>query len=459
MPRQLNLAIMLLALAPLGACSVIAVPTNLVSHQVCSATFVSGVEPERFYREAVATDVKPVGFLIRHRVDRVRLEVTSSFAGLVHSRAVYRGQEGCLVLAGARRPAAPIVLDPTAAPARLPPIGGPEVVVPSDPRLAAALDRAFAEPERPPHRSTKAVVILHDGRIVAERYAPGYGVETPITGWSMTKSVTNAMLGVLVRQGQLDMFKPAPVAAWAGPNDPRHAITPDNLLRMESGLDLGESENPSWKSAFDPSARMLFAQDDMAAFAERRKAVFPPGTHFAYADGSTMILSQILKEKAGGDAAGVLRFAHHEVFDKLGMSRVTWEFDAVGTPLGAGHLWAPARDWARLGMLYIDDGVVGGERILPVGWVDYSARVTPGSEAYGYGAGFWTNRPNAKGVRIRPTLPADSFMARGNHGQALVIIPSAKLVIVRMGDAYTPYGDGLALTQLVRDALAVFSAD
>jgi len=137
-------------------------------------------------------------------------------------------------------PPAPIALDTRPrAPTVLPPIAGPEVVAPADPALKSALDRAFAEPDQGPHRWTKAVVIVHDGRVIAERYAPGYGVDTPLTGWSMTKSVTNALIGILVRQGKLDIMAPAPIPAWSDPTDPHHAITPD------SQMDLRQWQHPA----------------------------------------------------------------------------------------------------------------------------------------------------------------------------------------------------------------------
>src|SRR5260221_6396651 len=211
------------------------VATGFASHQLCSATFVSKLEPEAFYDEALRPTGGPMSFLISHKVDREKGEVTSRIAGSAESRAVYRGEEGCLVVAGAP-PAHPPAGAPQPRPSLLPEIAGPEPVEPAEPTIKASLDRAFTETPGTPHRGTKAIVIVHDGKVIAERYAPGYGVDTPVIGWSATKSVTNALLGILVHQGKLAMDAPAPIAAWADPNDPRHAITPDNLLRMNSGL-------------------------------------------------------------------------------------------------------------------------------------------------------------------------------------------------------------------------------
>ncbi len=443
----------------LSGCSALTVAphvaTGLVSHQLCSAIFVAGLDPQAFYAQALHPVVAPAEGLLSHRIDRQKHEVITTFAGGAPSRAIYRGALGCLVVQGPAPAPAQVDTAPLA-PRLLPAIAGQDVVTPSDPALTAALDHAFAEPDRGPPRWTKAVVIVRDGRVIAERYAPGYGPDTPIMGWSMTKSVTNALLGILVRQGRLNMDQPAPVAAWSDPRDPHHAITPDSLLRMTSGLDMGQSLTGQWTDAFDPTGRMVFAERDLAGFAERAKARWAPGTRWTYANGNTLLLSRIIRERAGGDAASVYAFAHRELFDKLGMDRVTLEMDSTGTPIGASHMWAPARDWARFGMLYLNNGMAGGERILPEGWVDYSARFTPGSEDYGYGAGFWTNRGDSAAARWRVAqgMPADSFMARGSYGQVIVVIPSSRLVIVRMGYAYTDRGDIVAIDRLVAETVA-----
>jgi CubicO group peptidase (beta-lactamase class C family) len=271
----------------------------------------------------------------------------------------------------------------------------------------------------------------------------------------MTKSVTNALIGILARQGKLSVDGPAPVPEWSDPKDPHHAISVGALMRMASGLDFGQSMTQDWATAFDPTTQMVFASPDMAALPERAPVGSPPGATWRYSNGNTLILSRIVRDEAGGDAGSVMAFAHRELFDKLGMANATLEFDATGTPIGASHMWAPARDWARFGLLYLNDGVVGGERILPPGWVDYSARLTPGSEAYGYGAGFWTNRGDQPAARLhRPDMPADSFMARGSLGQYLIIVPSERLVIVRMGLARTRYEDIEGVDRLTAEAIA-----
>ena len=391
-----------LALTAVRAHDVPRVATGFVSHTLCSAAFVSGVDPDEVFAETL--DAMPgvglIAWALNYRIDREARSVTATLFGGGQSRAVYREGLGCYVAHGEESVEGPL---PSAhgetQRALLPEIAGPSLVLPATTELKLALDRAFAEPDRPPLRHTKAVVVVKDGRIVAERYASGYGVDTPILGYSATKSVLSALTGVLVRQGKLALHEPAPVAAWQDPADPHHAITIDHLLRHTSGLAMGSSLNASLLSALAPVNRMKFIERDMAGYAESIDLETAPGNAWNYHDGNYLILSRLIRDAAGGHAADALRFARRELFDPLGMHGVTLEFDATGTPEGSSQMLAPARDWARFGQLYLDDGVVGGRRILPEGWVQYSASLTPNGWV-GIGAGFWTNLGDSKGSRF-----------------------------------------------------------
>ncbi|HJR00772.1 MAG TPA: serine hydrolase, partial [Methylomirabilota bacterium] len=325
--------------------------------------------------------------------------------------------------------------------------------------LTAALAGAFAEPDGPPARRTHAVVVVHDGRVVAERYAAGFGVDTPVHGWSATKSVNNALLGILVRQGKLRMEDPAPVAAWQAPGDPRRAITPDQLLRMQSGLDLGDSLTASFSTAWDTSARMAFTEPDMAGFAEGAALTAAPGTRWTYANGNPAILARILRDRVGGHAADVLRFARRELFEPLGIRSATLELDATGTPIASAFLFATPRDWARFGLLFLEDGVVGGARILPEGWVRYSTTPTP-SARVGYGAGWWINQGDSPGARFRREhgMPDDAFLALGIYGQTVVVVPSQRLVIARFGTTYDLRMAMIDICRLTADTIAALRA-
>jgi CubicO group peptidase (beta-lactamase class C family) len=435
------------------------IATGYISHVVCSYVFVSGLDPAFVGEENVAGNpvFRGVHWALRHEVDQARREVKASTIVGIESRAVYRDGLGCLNLNGAPPPAAPSRIDVEAdgpLDVLLPDIAGLDIVVPAAGPLETAVDTAFAEPDGAPVKRTHAIVIVHDGRVVAERYAKGFGVDTPLHGWSATKSVNNALLGILVRQGKLTMTDPAPVAAWRDPGDPRRAITPDQLLRMESGLELGDSLAATLSTAWDVSARMNFNEPDMAGFAERAPLTAAPGTRWTYANGNTAILGRIVRDRVGGRGVDVLRFARRELFGPLGIRGATLEVDATGTPIAGAFLFMTAREWARFGLLFLGDGVVGGRRILPEGWVRYSTMPTPNATV-GYGAGWWINDGDSRGARFRREhgMPADAFMAMGIYGQTVVVVPSRRLVIARFGTTYDLRKATLDICRLTADTI------
>ncbi|WP_028133673.1 serine hydrolase domain-containing protein [Bradyrhizobium japonicum] len=445
-----------LALGAARARDVPKIATGFVADVLCAETFVSGLDPRRIFAET--NDAMPgtglITWAMDYRVDRVRKDVTVTLFGIGRSRAVYREGLGCTLDHGAGIvPVEPPATDRQ--PALLPEIAGPAIVPPQSPALAAALDRAFAEPAQPPYRRTRAVVVMKSGRIVAERYADGIGPETPLLGFSMTKSVVSALIGVLVRQGRLKLDGPAPVAAWKDPDDPRHAITVDQLLRHTAGLALGSSLQASLGSAFEPVNRMKFMESDMAAYAESIPLATAPGKAWNYHDGNTLILSHLIRDAAGGTPEDALRFVRRELFAPLGMRDVVLQLDGSGTIEGSTEMLASARDWARFGQLYLNDGVAGGKRILPEGWVNYSTTATPNAWV-GIGAGFWTNQGDSFGAnfRVEHGWPRDAFFAKGTIGQYTIVIPSEQLVIVRLGRSPNgpPEADGVF--DLVRDVVA-----
>ena len=458
-----------LALLAISGCSARSgnparIATGYISHVVCSYVFVSGLDAGRVSEEDVASNPVFSGFnwALRHEVDRAKREVRAWTVGGLENRAVYRDGLGCLNLNGTQPPDAPTRADVEAdgpIPALLPDIAGPEIVVPTPAGLKAAVDGAFVEPDGKPVRRTHAVVVVHDGRVVAERYADGFGIDTPVHGWSATKSVNNALLGILVRQGKLRMEEPAPVAAWQTSGDSRGAITLDHLLRMESGLALGDSLTASLSTAWDTSARMVFNEPDMAGFAERAALTAAPGTTWAYANGNPAILARIVRDRVGGHAVDVLRFARRELFGPLGIRGATLELDATGTPIAGAFLFATPREWARFGMLFLEDGVVGGTRILPEGWVRYSTTPTP-TASVGYGAGWWINQGDSQGARFRREhgMPADAFVALGIYGQTVVVVPSERLVIARFGTTYDLRMAMIDICRLTAETIAALHA-
>lgn len=450
-------ALSALALPAARARDVPKVATGFVANVLCTEAFVSGLDPARVFAETISAmpGAGLIAWGLDYRVDRARRDVTVTLFGLGRSHAVYRGEGlGCYLDHGGG--AADIALaPPEARPALLPEIGGPSIVPPQSPKLAAALDRAFAEPDRSTPRNTRAILILRDGRIIAERYAHGVGIGTPLLGFSATKSVVSALAGILVRKGTLKLHEPVPIAAWRGAGDVRGAITLDHLLRHTAGLALGSSLQASLASALEPVNRMKFMEPDMATYAESMPSASTPGTAWNYHDGNTVILAHLIRQAAGGRAADMMRFARQELFEPLGMRHVTIEFDASGNAEGSSQMLASARDWARFGQLYLNDGMAGGKRILPEGWVKYSATPTPNAWV-GQGAGFWTNQGDSFGAiyRTEHGWPRDAFFAKGTIGQYVIVVPSERLVIVRLGRSPNrpPEADGVF--DLVREVVA-----
>jgi len=442
------------------------IATGYISHTLCTAAFVSGLDPDQVYEDEIRPmpDLWGYGLLVRREVDREHVLVEASLAGGYRSAAEYRGDRGCVTVDPRPEGSAPNPaqvpfprIDLPIAPVRDALVDVPSgVVEPADPRLRVALDRAFAEPEEDGPRATRAVVIVHRGRILAERYAPGFGIGTRLLGYSASKSVTSALVGILVRKGLLHPGDRAPVPEWSAPGDPRSAISIDDLLRMRTGL---QWEEAAIGGGSDTGTEMIYLAPDMAHFAADLPLIASPGTLWQYNSGNAMILSRILAEKVGGGGEGALRFAREELFLPLGMQTATIESDAAGTPMGAAGVLASARDWARFGELYAGDGVVQGRRILPRGWVDYSALPTPGAEV-GYGAGFWTNRGGGEAAaqRIAWGMPRDALFAHGFLGQVVVIVPSRHLVVVRFGYSHDPLEELEGISHLVGDAIAALDA-
>jgi len=295
-------------------------------------------------------------------------------------------------------------------------------------QLHTAIDKIFTEPYPGKKQRTRAILILYDGQIVTEKYAPGFNKDTKMYGWSMAKSITAALIGTLVQQKKLDIHQLAPVPEWSNGNDSRHAITIENLLQQMSGLDFLED----YTKASDVT-NMLYKEDDMAAFTARHKLAHIPGTVFNYSSGNSNILARIVRQTVGEkDYAG---YPFNALFYKIGMYSASFEPDASGTYVGSSYINATARDYARFGLLYYNDGVWNGERILPEGWVNSTCKSPPGNKLKNYGYQFWLNGSDEKNPSQRkyPDVPADMFYCDGFGCQFIYIIPSKKLVIVRLG--------------------------
>lgn len=317
----------------------------------------------------------------------------------------------------------------------------PEAAV-ENPEIKALLHRAFDLLSPGDFGETRALIVIHRGKIAVERYAPGFGPDRRFHSQSVAKSITHALVGILVRDGKMSLDGPAPVQEWQSDGDPRQAITLRHLLTMSSGLAFTESYFNPWTSDVTP---MLFgaARGDIAAHGAASPLEHEPGTHWSYSSGTTNLVSGLIRRIVGDSREGYMAFMQSELFGPLGITSAVPEFDARGTFVGSSFLHATARDYARFGLLYLRDGHWDGQRILPKGWVDF-ARTPLAHEGRGiYGAQFWLNAGKAENGELPwiETAPADTFMAQGHRGQVIAIVPSKDVVVVRLGrTSYPGYG-------------------
>jgi len=407
---------------------------------ICSAVFITGLDPA-FAAEHVGYFTAP--YEIRAKlgkpvVDREHKRVSVSAPGGVTRTAVYLGDQGCVTL--------PVGKDAVAfTPVRLAtqlrdastqpwPMGD---VMPAQPlppginaaKLKAAVDAAF----EPPEAETAAVVVTWRGWIIAERYAPGITAQTPLESWSMGKSVTATLMGVLIQQGAYALWQRAPIPEWqTDPFDLRSEIRIADLLQMSSGLRIKAPEDPDYDPAGTyPDHLYLYTGGvDSFRYAATRPLQWLPGKVGRYRNTDPVLTNYLIRlavEKRGEE---YLSFPRRALFDRLGMRTMVVETDPFGDFLLQGYDFASARDWARLGNLYLRDGVANGERILPEGFVKFVSTVAPAWAADGrpvYGGFFWINGDGAFPV------PRTAYFMSGAFGKKVMMIPTHDLVVVRLG--------------------------
>lgn len=290
-------------------------------------------------------------------------------------------------------------------------------------KIAPLLDLAFRDPAPETLGETHAFLAVQGGRVMAERYWTGFGPESTHHSWSQAKSMTQALVGILVRDGKLDIHASADVPEWQGTDDPRRAITLDQLLRMSSGLKFAEDYVDAGVSDV---IEMLFGsgKEDVGGFAAKFPLIHAPGTVWSYASGTTNIVARIAARALGASGDAFRAFMVRELFGPIGMQSADPKFDTAGSFIGSSFCFCTARDFARFGLLYLRNGVWDGRRILPAGWVDYARTPTPvpPTEAMGYGAHWWLGMAGP-----------GSFSANGYEGQYTVLVPDLDLILVRNG--------------------------
>ena len=400
----------------------------------CSCAFIQGRSKEDINNQELGSFPLSLGDISINPKD---FSVTGTVFGMAKRKAIYRNGLGCTLVN--ELPESTIRAQKILLPQQLYnedtvrwPLGDgfANHLVTTDNRaiLDSALSFVFQQPFNNKEVFTRAVVVVHNGSIVAEKYATGYNKASKFIGWSMAKSITGALIGILVKEGKLQLYQPAPVAAWRDVKDKRHSITLENLLQQASGLNFNENYN-----SYSNATNMLFNKADMAGYTASLPLKVAPGSKFYYSSGNSNILSGIIRSTVGEkDYHNVPYVA---LFHKTGMYHTLLEPDASGTFVGSSYVYASARDYARFGLLYLNDGMVNGERILPEGWVQKSVTPSPANKLKHYGYQFWLNGidPKDPSKKEFPEAPADMFYADGYGGQRIYIIPSMQLVVVRIG--------------------------
>ena len=310
---------------------------------------------------------------------------------------------------------------------------------PSKARLASAIAPFFEDPAL---EETRAVVVMHGGWVVAERYAPGYAPDSRLISWSMAKSVTATLIGLMVADGLLVLDDPAPVPEWSSPGDPRAKITLRQLLHMSSGLDHTEMAEGGKAIYEADTTRLLFldGRENVARYAEKRNLEARPGTRFEYSTATSHILADIMTRTLTDSSDPVVRrnamleYARGRLFEPLGMTSAVPEFDRSGTMLGGSMIHATARDWAKFGEFLRNNGSVRSAQLLPTSWTRFMKSSSANDAAYG--GHLWLNKQRPEGrdqVLFPGTAPSDVFAALGHLGQFVVVSPRHKLTIVRLG--------------------------
>ena len=421
-------------------------PGNALEHHasgyakvMCSAVFIAGLDPD-FAAENVGFFTGPYeerSKMGKPVIDRPARAVHITLPNGVKRTAQQVGDQGCVTLPLGRTA---VHFKPVRVRSRLPdpatqpwPMGD---LLPKSPlraeldgaKIRQALDAAF----EPAAALTAAVVVTWQGRLVGERYGPGITAQTPLDSWSMGKSVAATLLGVLVRQSLYDLQQPAPVPEWQGVGDPRAKIRIADLLNMSSGLRSRAPQDPDYDASgpYPDHVYLYTGSADSFRYAAARPLQWPPGTVGRYRNTDPVLVSYLIRLGAERRGEEYLSFPQRALFDRIGIRTMVLETDPYGNFLLQGYELASARDWARLGNLYLQDGVWNGERILPEGYVKFVRTVAPAWKADGrpyYGGFFWLNTNSAWPV------PADAYYMAGSGTQIVLIIPSHDLVVARLG--------------------------
>jgi CubicO group peptidase (beta-lactamase class C family) len=452
--------IVAIALAPLGEASAQTSDYGLESraaigaHHICSGLWVVGRVTKRTAEEILAQDIAPFRDFswdksFTYSVDNERRTVTVRGPGVAARMAKFNGDQGCAILP---RGETGIHFTPITVTRNLPdastqpwPMGDANALANANAGVNAALDWGFQQTDQ----NTRAIVVVHRGKIAGERYAPGWTKDTPQISWSAGKSITAALVGIIVQRGQVKVDDVAPIKEWRGKEDPRGEIRVRDLLRMSSGLDFANLglNGPDSFTRDNKHMRIYFDGLNVFEHAVNQPQEIKPNTQWRYRNSDPLALGRIVKEAVEAKGENYLSFPQRALFDKIGARNFVLETDAWGNFIMTGFDYGAARDWARFGLLHLWKGKWNGEQILPADWLDFISTPAPADKSRGYGGLWWLNRGGQwKGV------PEDAIRASGHMGQYTMVIPSRDTVIVRLGPS--PRGSDGYFTELVNRILA-----
>jgi len=399
---------------------------------LCSAVFVSMRDPaEAFHNSGYWMMPNDQQDGITYVVDRERKLVHVTRGGITRT-AKFHGDQGCIIQT---QDGKGIHFTPLPVTSRLPDAASEPWPMGDQPskdttnidraRLAKAVDLAFADPQG----LTAAFLVVYKGQIVAERYMPGITKDTQLESWSMGKSLTATLFALLVKDGVYRLEDAVPVPEWHAPGDPRAAIRIVDLMHMSSGLRFIATQDPDYKPSMGYADHWYVYTGAVDAFqySISRPLQFPPNTEGRYRNCDPLTIGWLIKQAVTGRGEEYLTYPQRALFDRIGIRRQVLETDPYGNFLLTGYDYGTARNWARLGMLYLQDGIWQGERILPEGWAKFVSTPAPAWKKHNYGGLFWVNGDGGW------NLPKTAYLANGAGGQTTFVIPSHNLVVVRMG--------------------------
>lgn len=403
------------------------------SKTLCSLVFNSGLDEALATNIFIAPSLPPLPLIWRIHTDYDAQTVTVGDrifgSDIGAATSIYRDGIGCTLLVNksmAEVDAQPFIpLEPPVLPSdQYWPLGsaglfGQEIPGLDVDALNVAVANAFIETEEVP-RNTTSLVVIYDGKLVAEQYAFGATAQTPMMGWSMTKSISGTLIGILQDEGLINMDEPAPIPGWAGTE--KELVTTRHILHMASGLEFNESAG-----GLSDLTRMFYLRSDQAAYAAAKPLLHVPGENFNYSTGQANMLAKIVQDAVGGTLQDAYDFYQTKLFHKIHITSAFIEFDSSGQFVGGASGFMTPRDWARLGQLYLQRGQWNGEQVVSSEWIDYVTQPSPAENLYG--GQIWLNTNGASWQ----SLPRDTYNFAGFQGQQVIVVPSKNLVVVRTG--------------------------